>query len=473
MGSLDRALGASLLTAAVLSGCSGTAAPADDDDFSFDPNPGDDDDDATAAPADGLLRIVHAARGVQLVDAWLADYPEPLARGVEFGASSGVMAVDGGAQTLQMRVGDDSGADDPVLVSLDLGVVDGGTRTVVLAEDEELRLWAFEDGWAPTGGDARLRVVHAGTDDTSLALDLLDDGVSELLGLAPGSDSGPEGLPVPAGAPVPLVLLDGDDGSRLTRITLPSPAPGDAHWVVLIGGLDAHPRTPGGLSAVVVGDGLGPGAIRQDPWVTVFWAADGAAVDLHAERELASDLLAGATGDSVQLPAGPVGLAVHAAGPGADPTGPALATWDGAVQAGERYLLVGSGSLGTDFEFHAVEDSFVRGEETARVRALHAAASQGPLSLGDLDGASVVPYPSLSGLVRGLTSPNPGEPLDAGPRPLGAGDATNAAVAGWSGFTLQPDALDLLVLWDGPAGLELQRIETRDWPWSSRTEPCD
>jgi hypothetical protein len=449
-------------------------APADDDDVSFTPSPGD-DDDATTAPEPAVFRVVHAAPALDFVDVWLRDYPQPLVSDLEFFQGSPPVTVDAGPQVLELRAHDD-GPGDPPLASLDLGVVDGGEWTVVIARAEELQLLRFEDGWTTTAtGEARLRLVHAGADARTFTVDLGDDGGDELLGLAPGTDSGPEGLLVPADAPLPLVLRDGTTGERLTRLTLPALDSDERRWAVVVGTLDALPREEHGLAAVLAGDAPGPGRIRQDPWVTVFWAGAGDPVDVHAGAlELLAEPPPGATAAPLQVPPDGLALAAHAPGPGPAPVGPPLVEAATGVRPGELYLAVATGTVGDDLRFELLEESFPRASGDPRVRLLHAAPAAGPLDFGPLQADEVARIDALSGLVWTLPTPSLGQPMSAGPQAMGAAEAdTTAPVARWSGFELDADALDLMVLWDGPAGLQLQRFGTRTWPWTSTTEPAD
>jgi hypothetical protein len=352
-----------LFLVAVIS--AGLLACDDDDDF-------DDDFDDLAA-----VRVVHAAPGAPAVDVFADDVL--LVADLAYGDASPFVDLEEGTYNIQIRA---AGTPTVVFETGALELLEGDQLTAVAAGDvastdpaSSFRVIPlFADFGATGDAEARVRIVHASPDAPAVDIDVGDDGVIEIPELARFSETGDEGVVLPAGEQLQLGIDAG--GQPVTAFTTPAlPREGEL-FVIATGRVADLPRTATGFSLLVVGPEGVITNILQNPTVYALHASpDAPAVDIRADVAGPNLFSALAFGElaPVQVPPGDYTLTFFAAG---DTTPVASAAVTG-LAAGERYLAVATGFL---TPIDATEQRFqvlVYREEHAldampRLRAIHA-----------------------------------------------------------------------------------------------------
>ncbi len=272
--------------------------------------------------------------------------------------------------------------------------------------DEAFRVLPFVEGFADPGvGNAALRIVHAGADAPTVALDVGDDGLAELSGLIRYGETGAPGVPLPAGDPLQVAILLDSTLDRVTAFTTPALPEGADLFVIATGLLQSLPREESGFGLLVVGPDGVVGLLRQNPMLYVLHASpDAPPVDLYLDTtELIDDLGYSELSEGLQVPPGAYTLEVkqHDDGPTVDFVDtPSLA-------AGESYLAIATGfATGPmpGFQVLALDEAFTLDDEQAFARVVHASPDAPPVDVGIVDNQGFVPVADFAGLAFGAAS---------------------------------------------------------------------
>lgn len=390
---------------------------------------GDDDEvppDEQPDTRTARLRVIHGSPDAPAVDIYAAGQATPLFTNVKYGDTTSYATVPAGTYNVQLRPAGAPASSDPVYSTGPLTLGAGATVSALAAgllastdNAQSFRVLPLAEGFgAAADGRARVRIVHAGADAPTVALDVGDDGSSEVTGLQRFQDTGAAGVDLPAGQSFQVGVLAG--GAKVTAFTIPAlPSRGEV-FVIATGQLSAKPRAANGFGLLAAGVGL----IRQNPVVyALHGSPDAPAVDVFVgNAQLVDDLAFGELSSPIQVPPGTYTLDVFAHASGATrPSGsPAGSDSTPALQAGERYLVVAGGFLspaGDDpadstFELLAYAEGFTPDADSMRLRVVHASPDApvvdvAPLESGLVPAAAAfndVPYRQASA-AEGLELP--------------------------------------------------------------------
>ena len=225
------------------------------------------EDDAPTGPAPDprpTLRVIHAAPEVSLVDIYLDKGDRPVVTALDHGAVSDVLSLAPGTYSLEIRGHGADPASPPVHTQDGLVLAPGAATTAVAAgllqsadPLARFRVLVFEEDFADPGpGQAAVRLVHAAPDAPAVALDVGDDGSAEVPQLARFAATGPGGVPLPAGEPLPIGVLAGQPPARVAVFTMPPLPPGDGLFVIATGLFAGEPQGDGFSLLVVEPDGV-------------------------------------------------------------------------------------------------------------------------------------------------------------------------------------------------------------------------
>ncbi|WP_163990315.1 DUF4397 domain-containing protein [Pyxidicoccus caerfyrddinensis] len=363
-----------------------------------DKDPNDPPDTKTAR-----LRVIHGSPDAPAVDIYAEGQATPLFTNVKYGDTTGYASVPAGTYNVQVRAAGAAASSAPAYSTgpLTLGAnatvsalasgLLGSTNTL-----QAFRVLPLAEGFgAPADGRARVRIVHAGADAPTVALDVGDDGSSEVTGLQRFQDTGATGVDLPAGQSFQVGVLAG--GTKVTAFTLPAlPSRGEV-FVIATGQLSAKPGATNGFGLLAAGVGF----IRQNPVVYALHASpDAPPVDIFAgTTELVDNLTFGQLSKPIQVPPGTYTLDVFANAHGASrPAGPpAGADSTPALEAGGRYLVVAAGFLSpgagdpatSTFELLAFADSFAQDNDSMRLRVVHASPDAPEVDVAPLENGLV------------------------------------------------------------------------------------
>ncbi|MCP3136579.1 DUF4397 domain-containing protein [Pyxidicoccus xibeiensis] len=390
---------------------------------------GDDDDETPIDPPatdTARLRVIHASPGAPAVDIYAEGQATPLFTNVKYGDTTSYASVPAGTYNVQVRAAGAAASSAPVYSTgpLTLGAnasVSALAAGLLGATDnaQSFRVLPLAEGFgAPADGRARVRIVHAGADAPTVALDVGDDGSSEVPGLQRFQDTGAAGVDLPAGQSFQVGVLAG--GNKVTAFTIPAlPSRGEV-FVIATGQLSAKPSAANGFGLLAAGVGL----IRQNPVVyALHGSPDAPPVDIFVgTSQLVDDLSFGELSKPIQVPPGTYTLDVFAHASGATRPAGSPAGTDGtpALAAGERYLVVAAGFLSpaagdpatSTFELLAFADGFAQDNDSLRLRVVHASPDAPEVDVAPLDNGLVpanaafndVPYRQASA-AEGLELP--------------------------------------------------------------------
>ncbi len=222
-----------------------------------------DDDDNPAAPDMGsgaMVRVIHASPDAPAVDIYAEGVAAPLITDLAYGETSAYLDLDPGTYNIQIRA---AGAP---------------------ASPEAFRVIPlFEEFTAAGAGNAIVRIVHAGADAPTVAVDVGNDGAPEITDFERYEDTGEAGVPLPAGEALQVAIWAGNPLSRVTVFTTPELPEGAELFVIATGLLGKLPRQADGFALLAVGPSGSIGFIRQNPVVFALHASpDAPAVDIFA-----------------------------------------------------------------------------------------------------------------------------------------------------------------------------------------------
>ncbi|NMO18213.1 DUF4397 domain-containing protein [Pyxidicoccus fallax] len=370
-----------------------------------------DDDDETPPPEqpaptnNARLRVIHASPDAPAVDIYAAGQAAPLFSNVKYGDTTNYVTVPAGTYNVQIRPAGAPASSAPVYSTGPLTLSTNATVSALAAgllgssdNAQSFRVLPLAEGFgAPVDGRARVRIVHAGADAPTVALDVNDDGSSEVSSLERFQDTGAAGVDLPAGQSFQVGVRAG--GNKVTAFTIPPlPSRGEV-FVIATGQLSAKPSAANGFGLLAAGVGL----VRQNPVVyALHGSPDAPPVDVFVgNSELVDDLSFGELSSPIQVPPGTYKLDVfaHAAGATRPSGNPAAADDTPALMAGERYLVVAAGFLSpasndpadSTFELLAFADGFTPDADSLRLRVVHASPDAPVVDVSPLDGSGLVP----------------------------------------------------------------------------------
>ena len=371
---------------------------------------GDDDDKKPTDPPPpptptetARLRVIHGSPGAPAVDIYAEGQATPLFTNVKYGDTTAYATVPAGTYNVQVRAAGAAASSAPVYSTGPLTLSSGAKVSALAAgllsstdNAQSFRVLPLAEGFAaPADGKARVRIVHAGADAPTVALDVGDDGTSEVTALARFNDTGAAGVDLPAGQPLQIGVRTGD--TRVTAFTIPElPSRGEV-FVIATGQLSAKPRETNGFSLLAAGLGF----IKQNPVVyALHGSPDAPPVDIFAGNDqLADNLSFGNLSAPIQVPPGTYNLDFFGYTAGATrPSGSAVATRaTPELAAGERYLVVASGFLSpasddptsSTFELLPFAEGFTPDANNVRLRVVHASPDAPVVDVSPLDNGQV------------------------------------------------------------------------------------
>jgi len=328
-------------------------------------------------PGMAMLRAVHASANAPAVDVYVKGNPAAIVSGLAYGQTSGWLEVPKGSYTFELRAAPSRPRDPVVHVTGALAVDDGAMISAIAAglvattdTDASFRVLPIVEAFdAVPGGQALVRVVHAGADAPSVDLDL-GDVTPRLVRFA----STPPAA-VPAGIELPIGVAN--DGARVTSFTTPKLPAGAAVLVVATGLLAEPAREDDGFALLAIGPNGSVGFIKQDPTVYALHASpDAPTVDGFAgASEIFANLSFGQISEPIRVAPGDYAIDLFGAAPG---TGrpeakPAASGRLPQLVAGESYLVAATGPLAA-LKLVTAPERFRRDDTNAVLAAVHASA---------------------------------------------------------------------------------------------------
>ncbi|WP_158620040.1 DUF4397 domain-containing protein [Corallococcus sicarius] len=381
-----------VLVAALAASMSTLGTGCDDDDEVTPPSNTDTVTDTTR------LRVIHGSPDAPAVDIYAEGQTAPLFSNVRYGDTTAYATVPAGTYNVQVRPAGAPATSEPVYSTGPLTLDTGATVSALAAglltstdNAQAFRVLPLAEGFgAAADGRARVRIVHAGADAPTVALDVGDDGSSEVTDLQRFQDTGAAGVDLPAGQSFQVGVLAG--GNKVTAFTLPAlPSRGEV-FVIATGQLSAKPNAANGFSLLAADLGF----VRQNPVVyALHGSPDAPPVDIFTgNAELVDDLSFGELSAPLQVPPGvyPLDVFAHAAGATRPAGNPAATDTTPTLVAGERYLVVAAGFLSpavTDpadstFELLAFADGFTPDADSLRLRVVHGSPDAPPVDVSPL-----------------------------------------------------------------------------------------
>ncbi|NNE10439.1 MAG: DUF4397 domain-containing protein [Gemmatimonadetes bacterium] len=449
---------------------------------------GDDDDgNPTGVNNTGdeaTMRVVHASPDAPPVDVYAEGVSTPLVTNLAYGETSAYLGLDAGTYNIEVRAAGAAPESTPVLETGDLVVPAGARITAVAAgllsgldknAEDALRVLVYaEDFTDPGVGNSAVRIVHAGSDAPSVAIDVGNDGAPELTDVARFAESGAAGVALPSDQALQVAIWAGSPLERVTVFTTPSAIPGEL-FLIATGLLSEYPREEDGFSLLAVGPNGTIGFVKQNPVVFALHASpDVPPVDIYAgDAELYDNLAFGELTSPIQVPPASYTLSFRPNDDGpvaASATTPTLA-------AGERYLAVAGGFLTAeagqaDFTLLPFGDGFDLDTDDPLVRVVHASGDAPPVDVGTFDGSKVTALNDFSNLAFTEASSSAGTAVPAATLTLGVAAAgSDAAVATFdvttvSGLRAYAVAAGALAPGAMDEAFRLLIVQTEVFPWT-------
>lgn len=360
-------------------------------------------------PPTALVRVVHGSPDAPAVDVYAKGGATPLFTNLAYGQVAPYIRVPVGSYGFDLRPAGGDPGQAPLYSSPDAVIAPTAEqRITVLAAglaastdpSNQLRLLAFTNGFAPTSGaSARLRIVHAGPDAPTVGVDVGNDGSVDIADIARFSETGADGVSLPAGQSLRVALVA--SGGRRFVFTLPALAANSTAYLIADGLLSRLPRETTGLSLWLLGDGLT--VVRQDPTLFLLHASpETIGIDVFSNaREWVDDLRYGQISQPITVSPGSYDVAVfgHTFGPTRPSTSPLATGSVSNLLAGERYLVLATGLLAPSgsqkgFQLLTVKEQFGLASNTPELRVIHAAPDAPSVDVGTI--ANNAPMPTLT-----------------------------------------------------------------------------
>jgi hypothetical protein len=437
-----------------------------------------------------IVRVVHASADAPSVDVYANGSDKPLVTGLTYGQTTAWLTVDPGTYEFELRASPSKPTDAIAYKTSALAIGAGVKISAVAAgllgaqdADAAFRVVPVIEGFgAAKPGSARLRVLHAGSDAPSVDLDVGNDnpGAPEVAGLARFSDTGAEGVALPANQALAVGIAAG--GARVTAFTTPKLPDGANVLVIATGLLGKLARERDGFALLAVGPNGSIGFIKQDPMLYALHASpDAPRVDAFVgPSEIVDNVGFGELAKPVQVQPGTYTVDFFGAAHGtARPAEkPAASSSTGPLAAGERYLAVATGFLsGTGasaFRIAGYREGFALGTGKPQLRAVHSSPDAPEVDIGIVSANKVNPV-LFGGLAFAQSSGDDGLGATPGHLPIGVTPAganssivarfTVPAVDGQRAFVLASGALD-------PAkgqSFRFLAVDTASTPWTVAT----
>ena len=392
-----------------------------------------DDDDNLLMPTPDMgsgseLRVIHASPDAPPVDIYAEGVAGALITNLAYGATSAYLDLDAGTYNIQIRANGADPASTPAFETGDIVVPDGAKITALaagkltsLADEDKFRVILLPENFtAPGAGNAAVRIIHAGADAPTVALDVNNDGgTPEVPSLTRFGDTGVAGVALPSGTEIQIAVWTVNPLEKVTVFTTPQLPEGAELFVVATGLLSELPRDEKGFSLLAVAPTGSLPLVKQNPVVFALHASPNVGpVDIYAgSTVLAGNLAFGKLSGAIQVP--PASYTLDFTGTG-DATIVASATTP-TLAAGERYLAIASGFLNGNpsFRLLAAGDGFADPSAEARVRVIHASPDTDPVDVGTVTGGVLSAVPDFTNLAFEASSPAAGTVLPVGTLPIG------------------------------------------------------
>ena len=412
----QNALSKVLVAAAVLAGARLVSACGDDDapppppadggrDLGADLGADGGGPDVDAGPV-GMIRIVHASPNTPAIDVYAGTSATPAIDALAYTETSDYLMLPAGTYTFNVRADGAAADSTPALVVADFVLAAGDKYTIVAAGSltstdaaDRLRVLPLQEEFGALGGNARVRIVHAGFNAPTVAIDVGDDGTSEVASLERFADTGADGVSLPAGAAQVGVLTTGAGATKVSAFTAPIVAA--EIFVIATGDVTQNARLDTSFGLLAVGPAGTVGFLKQNPRVyALHGSPDAPAVEIFAgTAELVGGVTYGDIAGPLQVPPGDYTLDFFPVTAGtARPAGAPAGTDDvDGLVAGNTYLAVANGFLApragtTDAPFQVlalVEGFDLADAANVRVRAVHGSPSAPSVTVGAVTGTAI------------------------------------------------------------------------------------
>ncbi len=378
---------------------------------------------ATGMGTGAMLRVVHASPNAPTVDVYAEGVAAPLLTDVAYTNTSAYLELDAGSYNIQLRGAGADPASAPAFETGPLTIPEGAVISAVAVgsfgssdADDTFRVIPLVEDWQdPGAGKAAVRILHAGADTPTVAIDVGNDGTPEVTNFARFAETGAAGVALPAGTALDVGIWAGTPLGRVTAFR--TPALPEANIILIATGmLGKLPRDEMGFGLLAVGPDGTVGLIRQNPTVFVLHASpDAPAVDVFVGgtmTELIDSLSFSELSPAVQVPPAMYDLDVKVTASGA--VAATVTTPD--LMAGERYLAVATGFVGGSqpgFTVLPLADEFGMDMDSL-VRVVHASPDAPAVDVGVVDGSKAfTPVQAFTNLAFGAASAGMGQSVPA------------------------------------------------------------
>ena len=432
---------------------------------------------------DGLLRVVHASPDAPAVDIFVVGDDDAIAKALEYGETSRYEPIDKGSYRIQLRAAGTS----TVVFESDAIQISAGAKVTAIAAgsiastdpaDTFRLIPVIGTETGPNQGQVLVRVIHAGSDAPTVAIDLDDDGSVELPALERFGVTDVDAIALPIDQSLQVGVLAG--GRAVTAFTLPglpSLDVGSELLVIATGRLADLPRQDTGFGLLVVGPDGTITFVEQNPTLYALHASpDAPAVDLRLAgvNAAVNDLSFGEL-VPIQVPPGDYALSILAAG-STNTTPVATANIQG-LEAGERYLAIAAGMLTpaaneAPFTVLQFREQFEL-DANPRLRLVHASPDAPAIDVSTVTGTTLSSPALIEDFTFGEATDETGVAVAPAAR-VNVGVATANSQAAVATFTLNTTgsprsfliAAGALTPAAGEQGFRLLQVNTTTNPWS-------
>ncbi len=224
------------------------------------------------------IRVIHASPDAPAVDVYLlrdsrryyagtygrkSDVRKPIViRNLAYGQATGYAKIPAGSYRVELRAAGAPANSPPAFAVGPVKIAPWSRITTIAAgllgssdPADKFRLLPLLDRFPRKFDGARVRVVHAGANAPTVALDLGNDGSVEVPALPRFADTGAEGVALPANTPLSVGVLAGEPLGLVGAFGIPPLPKGAEVYAIATGLLGGDP--PFGLLAVTQDGALG------------------------------------------------------------------------------------------------------------------------------------------------------------------------------------------------------------------------
>jgi hypothetical protein len=423
-----------------------------------------------------MIRVVHASPDAPAVDVYAEGINTPIISNFAYGQTSNYLDIAPGTYNIQLRAAGSASSSAPAYETGNLTLAKDDKITAVAMgllgstdAADRFRVIPYAENFAAPSGNALVRIIHAGADAPTVALDVANDGNPEVPNFARFAETGASGVSLPAGTELQIAVWAGTPLQRVTVFTTPQLPAGGELFVIATGLLSELPRDAKGFSLLAVAPTGSIGFIKQNPVVFALHGSPNAGpVDILAgTTELVTDIDFGELSGAIQVPPAAYTLGFRT-------TSGATVTADTPVlEAGERYLAIASGFAGGTpaFTLLPYADAFGEPSGGASVRVVHASPDAPAVDVGTASGNTVTPIADFTGLAFTDASHPAGTELPAANLTVGIAAAnTTTAVATFDITTtsgLRAYAVAAGSLQGTGQSFRLIVVDTTVFPWAA------